>query len=333
MIALAVVGYFAYRAMAAPAGCSRCPIRATSTSRRAEKPHVPYNSDPPTSGPHLPYIAPWGVHTRRSSRSSRCTISRTAACGAVQAPVRCPDLVGAPRDRRGATRTTCSSPLPGPETRIALTAWTRLDNLDEFDESPRLALHQGVPRDRPPRGLRHEAASSVMRGPQVAWRSSSWRAGSGSCRSGLRRVIVSPLAVPPYRSRSTRPTTPCGGRWSARSCGERADPVVARDSGVIASEDVVVDDRVYADCGRFGDVRVEGDAQIAFTVFVARRDREHPDAVQVNTQMRTQTYRRGRGPPRPGPPTRAPPPAAGRPTCGHRAHLVKSSPRAARFPS
>src|SRR5690606_35629774 len=25
-------------------------------------PHVPYNSDPPTSGPHMPSLAPWGSH-------------------------------------------------------------------------------------------------------------------------------------------------------------------------------------------------------------------------------------------------------------------------------
>src|SRR6202040_1843195 len=28
----------------------------------AEDKHLPYNSSPPTSGPHLPYIAPWGIH-------------------------------------------------------------------------------------------------------------------------------------------------------------------------------------------------------------------------------------------------------------------------------
>ena len=43
---------------------------------------------------------------------------------------------------------------------------------------------------------------------------------------------------------------------------------IARDSGVIASEAVPTTIGLYADCGRFGDERVQGDAQVAFTIFV-----------------------------------------------------------------
>jgi hypothetical protein len=76
---------------------------------------------------------------------------------------------------------------------------------------------------------------------------------------------------------------------------------IARDSGVIASEAVPTTIGLYADCGRFGDERVEGDAQVAFTIFVEAVSATHT-AVQVNTRMRTDTYARGGGPPklRPG---------------------------------
>jgi hypothetical protein len=73
---------------------------------------------------------------------------------------------------------------------------------------------------------------------------------------------------------------------------------IARDSGVIASEAVPTTIGLYADCGRFGEERVEGDAQVAFTIFVEAISSTQT-AVQVNTRMRTDTYTRGSGPPKP----------------------------------
>ena len=72
---------------------------------------------------------------------------------------------------------------------------------------------------------------------------------------------------------------------------------IARDSGVIASEAVPTTIGLYADCGRFGEERVEGDAQVAFTIFVEAVSSTQT-AVQVNTRMRTDTYSRGSGPPK-----------------------------------
>src|SRR4029434_1312652 len=62
-----VVGYFAYRAQANLPG-AQLPDQGNLHIPSVDSPHVPYNSDPPTSGPHLPYIAPWGVHTRPIDR-------------------------------------------------------------------------------------------------------------------------------------------------------------------------------------------------------------------------------------------------------------------------
>jgi hypothetical protein len=73
---------------------------------------------------------------------------------------------------------------------------------------------------------------------------------------------------------------------------------IARDSGVIASEAVPTTIGLYADCGRFGDERVQGDAQVAFTIFVEAVSSAQT-AVQVNTRMRTDTYTRGSGSPKP----------------------------------
>ncbi|TLY46547.1 MAG: DUF3105 domain-containing protein, partial [Nitrospirae bacterium] len=32
--------------------------------QRLGDPHAPYNSEPPTSGPHMPGIAPWGFYDK-----------------------------------------------------------------------------------------------------------------------------------------------------------------------------------------------------------------------------------------------------------------------------
>lgn len=76
---------------------------------------------------------------------------------------------------------------------------------------------------------------------------------------------------------------------------------IARDSGVIASEAVPTTIGLYADCGRFGDRRVEGEAQVAFTLFVQALGPEQT-SVQVNTRMRAEAYSRGQGAVKPRPP-------------------------------
>jgi len=67
---------------------------------------------------------------------------------------------------------------------------------------------------------------------------------------------------------------------------------VAKDSGVIASDDFVSPIGVYADCGRLGDAAIEGEALVAFTVFVQANGVNRTE-IQVNAKMRTQAYRRG----------------------------------------
>jgi hypothetical protein len=100
-----------------------------------ETPHIPYNSDPPTSGPHLPYIAPWGVHTRpivkelqvHNLEDGGVLVQYRPDCAdRVQAGLRAiveryPDHV-------------ILAPYPGLDRCIALTAWTRIDKFDELDE-------------------------------------------------------------------------------------------------------------------------------------------------------------------------------------------------------
>jgi hypothetical protein len=112
--------------------------------------------------------------------------------------------------------------------------------------------------------------------------------------AGCSYPFVSPLGLPPYRQH-----TPADfdATWNAliRALAVENVPLrtVARDSGIIASDDFVTPVGVYADCGRLGDVPIEGEALIAFTVFVSGARNGTTTEIQVNANMRTQAYRRG----------------------------------------
>jgi len=111
--------------------------------------------------------------------------------------------------------------------------------------------------------------------------------------AGCSRPFVSPLTVPPYRDQVP---APFDATWKALVRALAMDNVplrtVAKDSGVIASDDFVSAIGVYADCGRLGEVGIEGEALVAFTIFVQSGRTEGTD-LQINAKMRTQAFRRG----------------------------------------
>src|SRR6266508_6459295 len=91
----------------------------------------------------------------------------------------------------------------------------------------------------------------------------------GALLAGGCAAYISPLQPPPYRDQIA---APYDVTWRALIQALAFDNVplraVARDSGVIASDDIVSPIGVYADCGRLGAVALEGDAAVAFTMFV-----------------------------------------------------------------
>jgi hypothetical protein len=127
-----VVGYFAYRAQADLPG-QKFSDQGNLHVQTVNDPHEPYNSTPPTSGPHLPYIAPWGVHTKPIVNELQVHNLEDGGV-MVQYNCECPDLAEklAGIVRRH-DRYVVLAPYPTMKSRIALTAWTRLEVLDEFD--------------------------------------------------------------------------------------------------------------------------------------------------------------------------------------------------------
>jgi len=133
LVVVGVVGYFAYRAAANLPGTAVAD-QGNRHIQSASDPHEPYNTTPPTSGPHLPYIAPWGVHTRPIPPELQVHNLEDGGV-LVQYSCDCPELV----DRLRAIvqkydRFVILAPYPTMPHRIALTAWTRIDTLEDFDE-------------------------------------------------------------------------------------------------------------------------------------------------------------------------------------------------------
>jgi hypothetical protein len=136
VVAAVVVGYFAYRAPAALPGVSM-PDQGNEHIQIETEPHVAYNSDPPTSGPHMPYIAPWGIHTEPVSKELQVhNLEDGGVAVQYHCPAGCPELVDKLKAVVGRyPEQVILAPYPGMKTRIALTAWTRVDAFDDFDEA------------------------------------------------------------------------------------------------------------------------------------------------------------------------------------------------------
>ena len=114
-------------------------------------------------------------------------------------------------------------------------------------------------------------------------------AGLGACS----RPFVSPILPPPHRDQIA---ASYDATWKALIRALAAENVsvraVAKDSGVVSSDEMVSPIGVFADCGRIGNDTLEGEAVVSFTVFVQSNGSTATD-VQVNSKMRTQAWRRG----------------------------------------
>lgn len=110
---------------------------------------------------------------------------------------------------------------------------------------------------------------------------------------GCSRVVISPIVPPPYRDEIA---APYDATWRAlvRALATENAPlrVVAKDSGVISSDNFISPIGVYTDCGRIGEALLEGEATVAFTLFV-QSGRDGVTLIQVNSKMRSHAYRRG----------------------------------------
>lgn len=135
ILAILVIGGLAYRALTKEYPGRAVPTLGNQHITSAEAPNVHYNTRPPTSGPHLPSIARWGIHTQPIPDELQV---HNLEDGGVLVQYNCRDcddlikrlaaIVSGYPDK------VILAPYPKMDTRIALTAWGRIDTLDDVDE-------------------------------------------------------------------------------------------------------------------------------------------------------------------------------------------------------
>lgn len=135
---LASIGYWAYGQWTTGSPGEFVPSMGNRHISESTMGSITYNSDPPSSGPHLPSIARWGIHENPVPKELQL---HNLEDGGVMVQYNCPQ-----------TKSDCKSlveklaqvvrrydhavlaPYPGMSHKIALTAWSRIDKLNEFDE-------------------------------------------------------------------------------------------------------------------------------------------------------------------------------------------------------
>ncbi len=138
-IGILVVGFFAFllarsalnqpgESVASQGNAHITPDQSDSTS---------YNTRPPTSGPHFGQLASWGVHDTPISDGAQIHNLEDGGVGIwYNCPDGCPDLVeqleGVMNDL--GKDELLLAPYPDMDTRIALTAWNRIDKFEDFDQ-------------------------------------------------------------------------------------------------------------------------------------------------------------------------------------------------------
>ena len=97
--------------------------------------HGPYSSNPPTSGPHTAYLTDWGPHAIPIPPETQVhNLEDGGVLVQYSCPTPCPDLVKQLEAAATKHDRVVVAPYPLMESRIALTAWERIETLNEFDD-------------------------------------------------------------------------------------------------------------------------------------------------------------------------------------------------------
>lgn len=97
-------------------------------------PHIPYNSEPPTSGPHVSQLARWGIHTEPIPKELQLHNLEDGGVMVQYNCKNCGELIRKLEKIVSRYSHTILAPYPGMDSAIALTAWGRIDKFNEFDE-------------------------------------------------------------------------------------------------------------------------------------------------------------------------------------------------------
>ncbi len=97
--------------------------------------HPPYNSNPPTSGSHWPQPANWGVYQATQADEQLVHNLEHGGIWISYKPDQVDqDTINRLNDFANRYPLIIVEPRPANDAKISLAAWTRLLNLDSFDE-------------------------------------------------------------------------------------------------------------------------------------------------------------------------------------------------------
>ena len=131
---LLVSAYWAYGKITEKVAWTNVPI-LPSPHIPLSAAHPPYNSDPPTSGPHTDALAPWGVHNDPIAKEMQVHNLEDGGIVINYSCQDCPDLVERLKAITRRYDRVVLAPYSGLDRRIALTAWGKIDKFDEVDEA------------------------------------------------------------------------------------------------------------------------------------------------------------------------------------------------------
>ena len=96
---------------------------------------VRYNSDPPTSGPHDTSRPPWGIHPQPIPKGLQIHALEDGGVIVHYGCQDCPEVIQRLQEIVARyPQHVILAPYPDMKTRLALTAWGRMDAFDELDE-------------------------------------------------------------------------------------------------------------------------------------------------------------------------------------------------------
>jgi hypothetical protein len=101
------------------------------------QPHAPYSTNPPTSGPHWPDPAAWGIYDQQVPDEAWVhSMEHGGVVIAYNCPDGCPDLVSQLKSVASEYKSkVILTPRPDKNVpyRITLTAWRWMDGFNDFD--------------------------------------------------------------------------------------------------------------------------------------------------------------------------------------------------------
>lgn len=135
LAAAAAIGYWWYARAGTGATWEYFPSQGNAHIPRVDAPHEPYNSTPPTSGPHVGWLGPWGV--QKGPVPPEVLVHNLEDGGVViyYGCEDCPDLVAQLAAIVNRYERVILVAGKGLSHRIVLSAWTVLDRMQEFDEA------------------------------------------------------------------------------------------------------------------------------------------------------------------------------------------------------